>query len=562
MKKWLSYLLILLAMFGLIACGAKKDSGSEKNFNQKLTQTIESGKVRGQKDQKNQALEWLGIPYAQSPEGELRWKAPQKVKAWKDTFNATEPGDKAIQMSQGELTGSEDALNLDVVRPDTSSKDLPVMVFLHGGNNQTGAAQEIKGNTFVRDIDAIYVSINYRLGPLGFNPLKALKKGTDQENSGNYTLLDIAAALDWVEANIETFGGDKDNVTLAGFSAGGRDVMATLISPLFKGKYDKAISFSGGMTLADEAESQDIFAEAIAPLVVEDGIKSSLEEARSWLLTDDQAVADYLYGLDAKRLAPLMGNAAIRMSVFPHLYKDGTVIPEEGFETDSYNDVPLMLVTGTSEFSLFAASDPHFAQAFNDKSLFANQEQLAEFRYARSYGGEFYALANGLESARVMAERYQSDIYITEIDYGNNAGVTASLSETFGAYHGIFEPLLQTPSNYKDFLGDDFYNDGQADLSKQFKSYLKNFLASGKPGAKWTAWTPDKQEVLNLTADKKSAVVNMMPNTKTAEEVVAKMEADDSLTAQQKRQLNEQVLNGRWFSKILDSGNFDYGPEQ
>ena len=109
------------------------------------------------------------------------------------------------------------------------------------------------------------MSVNYRLGALGFNPLDALKTGSDEENSGNFALLDIAQALDWVEKNIETFGGNKDNVTLAGFSAGGRDVMATLISPTFKGKYDKAISFSGGMTLSDEEESQEIFATAIAP---------------------------------------------------------------------------------------------------------------------------------------------------------------------------------------------------------------------------------------------------------------------------------------------------------
>ena len=133
--------------------------------------------------------------------------------------------------------------------------------------------------------------------------------------------------------------------------------MATLISPTFKGKYDKAISFSGGMTLSDEEESQEIFATAIAPLVVEDGLQPTEEDAKNWLLEDNNEIADYLKNLSADRLAPFMGNAGIRLSVFPHLYKDGTVIPEEGFETETFNDVPLMLVTGTNEFSLFIASD-------------------------------------------------------------------------------------------------------------------------------------------------------------------------------------------------------------
>ena len=80
----------------------------------------------------------------------------------------------AIQYSNGQVTGSEASLNLDVVRPDTKKKNLPVLVYIHGGNNQTGTAQEIKGNSFVKDLNAVYVSVNYRLGVLGFNPLAAV----------------------------------------------------------------------------------------------------------------------------------------------------------------------------------------------------------------------------------------------------------------------------------------------------------------------------------------------------------------------------------------------------
>lgn len=255
--------------------------------------------------------------------GDLRWKAPQKLEKWESTKNVSKYGDSAIQFSNGQVKGSENALNLYLVRPDNTKKDLPVVVYLHDGNNQTGTSQEINSNTIVNDIDAIYVSVNFRFGALGFNPLEALKNGSKEENSGNYGLLDIAAALDWVKANAETFGGDKDNITLTGVSAGGRDVMATLISPNFKGKYDKAISFSGGMTLTDNTASQETFAKAIAPLAVEDKKKDSPEEAKKWLLGKDKEVRTYLNSISAERLAPLMGNAGIRMSVFPHLYKDG-----------------------------------------------------------------------------------------------------------------------------------------------------------------------------------------------------------------------------------------------
>ncbi|MGT2755989.1 carboxylesterase family protein [Streptococcus ovuberis] len=544
LRKWATVLGMATVFLG--GCTATKQDNA---FNQEVEQTIKSGPIKGQKDEDNKVLQWLGVPYATVSE---RWTAPKPVESWKKQLDATKAGEPALQLSNGEIKGVEDALNLDIVRPDTAAKDLPVIVFVHGGNNQTGLAQEIKGNTFVNDVNAVYVSLNYRLGVLGFNPLPALKTGTDEENSGNYTLLDLAAGLDWVKENIETFGGDADNVTLVGFSAGGRDVMATLISPLFKDKYDKAISFSGGITLADETDSQEIFAKAFAPLVIEDKMKETEEEAITWLLSDDKAVADYLHQIEGERLAPLMGNAGIRMSVFPHLYKDGVVLPKEGFETSKINDVPLLLVTGTSEFSLFTAFDKYFMEDFTSGNLFKNADKMAEFLYARNYGGDFYRLANGVESARILADHYQSPIYIGEIQYGANPEVTPTLANGLSAYHGIFEPFLQSPSNYATLIGEDFYNDGQAALAKAFKGYLKDFIATAKPGQDWKAWTKAGQEVLMIDADKEKAMIALTSDTETAEDVLARMEADETLTAEQKKVLNEQVLNGRWFSRVLD----------
>lgn len=543
-------LIAFSAVLTLTAC-SHKSTESADTFNQSTTQTIETGNIKRKKDTENNALEWLGVPYAQAE----RWQAPKEVDKWDDTFDATEYGEKDIQFSNNEVVGSENELNLDIVRPDTDETDLPVLVFLHGGNNQTGHAQEIKGNTLANDSNAVYVSVNYRLGALGFNPLDALKTGSDEENSGNFALLDIAQALDWVEKNIETFGGNKDNVTLAGFSAGGRDVMATLISPTFKGKYDKAISFSGGMTLSDEEESQEIFATAIAPLVVEDGLQPTEEDAKNWLLEDNNEIADYLKNLSADRLAPFMGNAGIRMSVFPHLYKDGTVIPEEGFETETFNDVPLMLVTGTNEFSLFIASDERFAEDFNSGDLFQDEQKQAEFDYSRNYGGQLYRLSNGVDSALKLAGKYNSDIYISEIFYGDDSNVTPQLASTLGAFHGIFKAMLQTPSNYAAFIGEEFDNDGSKDMSSDFKAYLKNFLASGNPNDKnlvnWPKWS-EQSEVLSISATENAKDIKAATDSETASDILEKMQADTTLSEGVKNELNTTVLSGRWFSAPLD----------
>lgn len=107
------------------------------------------------------------------------------------------------------------------------------------------------------------VSVNHRLGLLGYNALPAIQTGTEEENSGNFGLLDLAAALDWVAENAESFGGDSGNITVTGSSAGGRNVMAMLISPVFEGKFQKAISYSGGMTVADMEDSQRVEARAL-----------------------------------------------------------------------------------------------------------------------------------------------------------------------------------------------------------------------------------------------------------------------------------------------------------
>lgn len=263
-----------------------------------------------------ESLVWYGIPYGAAPVGELRWQAPQDPAVWTEAKDCTAPSEVAYQYGSG-VIGTEDCLKLDVYTTPNAHK-LPVLVFIHGGNNQTGNTKEILGSELVVRDNCVFVTLDYRLGLFGFNCLPALCRGSD--DTGNFTLLDIAKALDWVKDNIAQFGGDADNITISGFSAGGRDVMAMLTSPLFAGRFQKAIAFSGGMTIADETASVSQIAWAIAPLAVEDGLFADTAAAKAWLMTDGEDVRDWLYSLDSARLCPLMSNAGIRMSVFPHLY--------------------------------------------------------------------------------------------------------------------------------------------------------------------------------------------------------------------------------------------------
>ena len=531
-------------------------ASSETLASDLLIRETQFGSVKGYEE--DEALIWQGIPYGGDTSGENRWQAPTDPQPWSETLDATQAGVVALQAGADGVTGSEDALNLDIYRPNNETEDLPVLVYIHGGNNQTGQAQEISGKSFVSSQDAIVVSVNYRLGPLGFNPLPALKTGSDEENSGNYAMLDLAKSLDWIRANIGEFGGDSNNITVSGFSAGGRDVMAMLISPLFEGKFDKAISFSGGMTIADEEKSQDIFAESIAPLVVEDGVKNDEDQAKKWLLTSDEEVKDYLYNLDGIRLVGLMSNAGIRMDVFPHLYNDGTVIPTEGFDTETYNSVPLIMLTGEQEFSLFSRFDPYFAEAVSDGSIDTDQDISGQYDFVNKYGGQLYSLFNLEDSAIKMTSNYNAPIYGMEILFGENPEYISEEMAKIGSFHGVFVPLLDTDSkSYAELVTDSYESQGAKELSVMFQNYIYEFISSGNPNGEnlteWTEWQKDADEnILFLDADDSVATAKMGKKEFDYASVLAAIENDRSITEEQKADLLSEVMNGRWFSYELD----------
>ena len=319
------------------------------------------------------ALHWFGVPYAQAPVNELRWKAPQPLEPWEGTLDATESmvasqtasvqaskdkaGNGTVEATTALLGSEEGAVTLDITRPDTDETGLPIFFYIHGGNNQTGKSAAFPATQFAQEVNCV--------GSLGeppsggcwgttrFPPSRQVRR---KKIRGILDCWILAAALDWVAENAESFGGDSGNITVTGSSAGGRNVMAMLISPVFEGKFQKAISYSGGMTVADMEDSQRVEARALAPLAVEKGVQSDEESAAQWLLTDGEDVRDFLYSLSDEELAAAFGGAGIRMSAFPHHFADGVVLPKEGFDTTVYNDVPVLMVNGDREFSTFCKS--------------------------------------------------------------------------------------------------------------------------------------------------------------------------------------------------------------
>lgn len=515
------------------------------------------GIVQGVYDEKYNVVKWFGIPYAQQADWEKRWALPQRAEKYAGVKDCSKYAPANLQFNGKNVIGQEGVLTLDVYRPDTDEKNLPVLVFIHGGNNQTSNSRLWMGEKFAKEANAVYVSVQYRLGLLGFNNLPALANGNALNDSGNYGLIDQAYALEWIKKNIDKFGGDANNITVSGFSAGGRDVMAMLISPLFKDKFDKAISFSGGLTVADFAESQKIIANKLAPLIVADGICADEKDAAEWLMQGSDEVRNYLIKLPGERLAPVMAGALIRMKSFPHLYGDGKVLPKEGFAAEKFNSVPLLMLASSDEFTSFLARDSYFKNRM-DKVL-KDKLTTEEFVFANKYGSKFYGFFNGQESAEDIYANYKAPIYVCMFDFGHDPAV---VGETYavktGATHGIFLPFL-TDQPYPYTAGTDvFAKPGPQELSDIFIASLAAFIRTGDPNngllpGKWEAWTPQNRAETVFDADGKQAKVYQLSNYTSYEGILKELEADNSLNADSKNYIIKNILNGRWFSNGLDA---------
>ena len=224
--------------------------------------TIEGGQISGKAGEAEGISVYMGIPYAAPPVGELRWKKPQPVESWEGVRQCTEPGNASLQGGQeegsfywkefyqaGNPPMSEDCLYLNVWTPVASNTEarLPVMFWIHGGGYVNGYGHEIEfDGTEYAKLGVVLVTINYRLGMCGFLAHPLLNEENGGNGSGNYGLFDQLEALKWVKRNISAFGGDPDNVTVFGQSAGAGSVQSLISSPLAEGYINKAIIQSGG----------------------------------------------------------------------------------------------------------------------------------------------------------------------------------------------------------------------------------------------------------------------------------------------------------------------------
>ncbi|SPT63199.1 carboxylesterase/lipase family protein [Actinomadura madurae] len=253
---------ISLLASALLLAGAAPAVAQQRPTDPSAVVRTDRGLVRGQPQPGYRLFQ--GIPYAAPPTGSLRWRPPQPVRPWQGTYDATSPRSQCAQLAPpygGDTTYGEDCLYLNVTTPDRAHRrhGLPVMVWVHGGGNTTGSGSVYNAAKLAVDGDVVVVTVNYRLGPLGWLAHPGLENGADRRyQAGNYGLLDQQAALRWAQRNARAFGGDPRNVTLFGESAGAADSCANLASPSAAGLFHKVIpeSFSCATPVRTEASAE------------------------------------------------------------------------------------------------------------------------------------------------------------------------------------------------------------------------------------------------------------------------------------------------------------------
>jgi len=443
---------------------------------------IESGIIGGK--QEGTVNAFLGIPYAAAPVGDLRWRAPAPPSKWTGVRQATEFGPRCMQgriysdMVFRDSGPSEDCLSLNVWAPADARK-LPVMVWIYGGGFLAGGTSEPRqdGQNLAK-LGVVVVSMNYRLGVFGFFTHPDLATESGKKAAGNYGLLDQTAALQWVQRNIATFGGDPGNVTVFGESAGSFSVSAQMASPRAKGLFHKAIGESGAAFYShdlpfktlEEREQEDA-------KFVESALGPKTLVALRALLAGKLLEAS-LREKDGKRVFHFRPNV------------DGDFLPESIpaiFAQGKQNDVPLLVGWNRDE--------GHFSLA-NGKSAAASAREKAEKEFG-TRSAEFLRLYSGPSETDVerSLSDFEGDRFIAFSTWKWLEAQKTSGKQVVYRYR-FDHPLPsadKTARSGADHSAEIEYVFGQLDskalpfqaedrkLSEQIQKYWSNFARNGDP---------------------------------------------------------------------------------
>ena len=496
-----------------------------------------SGKVLSQRGEG--ILYWEDIPFALPPKGNLRWKAPVSfvaedfhINPKENNFCHQEVGGQIQAINQ---IGSEDCLYLDIRAPHGGRDNLPVMFWIHGGGNTSGHKDFYNFSELVKRKNVIVVTSNYRLGPLGFFTHPAIQDfNSGIDKTSNFGILDIVQALKWVNENIAAFGGDPNNVTIFGESAGGHNVFSLLVAHQAKGLFHKAISQSGytkSSSLQNAYKSENFNEEGTSDswtvlnnIIVEKKLSNNLKEANIFQSkANKEVLRKILYETNAQDLVNLYGD----VFEIPLLTNDGVVIPQiglkEALRSEKYlNKVPTIAGSNKDEIKLWLGFSKYFIETNNSflyrgigipRVKIKDEEKYQFYNDIRSKGWQLRGVQEPLEN---MFAAGNVDLYAYRYDWDNLRDFfVGDFRKIIGAAHALEIPMISGDFSLAEEFTWIIYprSPSRRFVSKNMMNFWTEFAKNGTPGESsngifWNKYNPNIDKIILNIDEKKDLKVN------------------------------------------------------
>ncbi len=514
---------------------------------------------------KKGVITWNDIPYAKPPIDDLRWKAPRRIDN-NSNFILPKDGNFCLQrtsilggssqFSDDSISGTEDCLYLDIYAPRKKSKKLlPVMFWIHGGGNTSGLKDLYDFSKLVKKHNVIVVSINYRLGPLGWFTHPAIQNMQDgMDKTSNFGTLDIISALEWVNDNISSFGGNSNNITIFGESAGGHNVLSLLISRRAEGLFHKAISMSGyteSISLKDAYKqySQTPTSNYSSSEVVKRIINNHSDQSNHSEYSD-QEIRDLLLSLSGKEFYQYYANRE-SYEELPLLTNDGIVIPIIGLKDalskeEHVNNVPTIAGSTRDEVKIWLAFSEYFVTLDDSVTSFLfdlprvilkDEDAYEAFNYYRSNAWKIRGVIEPLNS---LAKAGNSQLYSYRFDWDDHRKfILADFKKLFGAGHALEIPLLTGSTKLVGGppVSNLMYPKGISYFytSRNMMKFWSNFAKYGEPGyssnnVKWEPYNYDKNNFSSYFVLDKKKNLGMFRDNITFKRLSDELYIDKRLT--------------------------------
>ena len=490
-------------------------AAAQQATGENLTIKTASGWVHGRMEEVDgkHVRSWRGVPFGADTSGPNRFRAPQPVQPWEGIRYCNEFGPVAPQPTYSwhdRIIGSEDCLHLDIVRPDTDEQ-LPVVVYFHGGSFIVGSSHMLmlRGFSLAEAMNVVYVSINFRLGALGYLDLRSLS----DDCVANPAVMDQLLALQWVQDNIAAFGGDPDSVTAMGESAGGAAVLTLMASPAAQGLFHRAIAQSSPIGLIHSRTQSTWWArQLVNRMALPRG--STVEALRAHDGADIVRAGQSMMWRNGEIMH-------LNSSYAPTV--DGDLLPEhplEVFKQGKQMDIPLLIGSNSDEasFSKFVFQREQVRQRAALRLLASFDEKNAP-GVVEAYGGA----SNRADFAELLADALfwapsvriaqshalKNSTWMYRFDYASKALKALGL----GAMHSmelsnVFGDMSASRASLLLRIGS---GDEMANLTALMQSHWANFIHFGRPGDDWPIYTTTASEVKHRKTQPKPATPADMP---------------------------------------------------